>query len=196
METAAAGKAIAWLWDQFADETTKDHFRGFLQRKTEAAREDHEKLRYAHARWMGFSWGQAAQRYQEHMQSTYEHIRVLGTTEPKEFDEIFTDVNIIKKPRSFERFDITQIHKLQREPDQLEKEERIPGLRVVVQGRGHRLYILGKPGAGKTTFLKYLVTPCGRCTGSITVPLPLTMPLIVRLTLSTPFRAAKFYFSI
>jgi predicted NACHT family NTPase len=34
--------------------------------------------------------------------------------------------------------------------------QRCEGIEVVKRSNSHRLFILGKPGAGKTTFLKYV----------------------------------------
>jgi tRNA A37 threonylcarbamoyladenosine biosynthesis protein TsaE len=156
----SVGKAItgasAWAWDQFGD-TVKPGFLAFLKRKYKDAKEDHERLRYTEAKWKNFSWGQAAERYKKHMQEIYGHIRVIGTTEPIPIGDIFTDVYILKQPDAYRRFDFTKLHEIQEKPENLDDGERMRGLQVVISKNGHRLYILGKPGAGKTTFLKYLV---------------------------------------
>lgn len=92
------------------------------------------------------------------MQEIYGHIRVISTTEPIPIGEIFTDVYILEKPQAYRRFAINQLQKLQQEPEYLEDEKRTRGLKIVVSDKGHRLYVLGKPDAGKTTFMKYLVS--------------------------------------
>ncbi|MBU0614036.1 NACHT domain-containing protein [Patescibacteria group bacterium] len=154
------GKVIAgagaWAWNEFGQEL-KPGFLAFLQRKWIDAKEDKEKLRELDNEWRKFNWGKASERYQIHMRKLYGHIRVLGSTEPIYLDEIFTDVFLLEKPQAFRRFDMTKISELQQEPEKLTNEKRLRGLQVVVQERGHRLYVLGKPGSGKTTFLKYLV---------------------------------------
>jgi len=68
---------------------------------------------------------------------------------------IFTDVFILDKPSAFRYFDIMQLHE---DPEKLRawESERKNGLKIVQQIENNRLFILGKPGAGKTTFLKYL----------------------------------------
>ena len=156
----SVGKAMAgasvWAWEQFGDQV-KPGFLAFLKRKWEDAKEDNEKLRYADKKWKDFNWGQAAERYKGHMHEFYGHVRVIGTTEPISLDNIFTDVYLLEKPQAFQRFDISRLKEIQIEPSQLKGSKRFKGLKVLVQKRGHRLYILGKPGAGKTTFLKYLV---------------------------------------
>jgi predicted NACHT family NTPase len=82
---------------------------------------------------------------------------VIGTTEPIPIGEIFNDVYILEKPQAYRRFDIARLQELQQDPEKLGEGKRTRGLRVVVSENAHRLYILGKPGAGKTTFMKYLV---------------------------------------
>ncbi|MBE9125300.1 MULTISPECIES: NACHT domain-containing protein [unclassified Coleofasciculus] len=91
-------------------------------------------------------------------------MRVLDMSQPIGLKEIYTHVNILEKitgrrrkeiaellqeytGENFERFGLSRI-----------AEERIPGLTVVK--KYPKLMILGKPGAGKTTFLKYLAIQC------------------------------------
>jgi len=91
-------------------------------------------------------------------------MRVLDMAQPIGLGEIYTHVNILEKitarrglnleqllaqvsPEDFERFSLGQI-----------VEERVPGLEAVEQH--NKLMILGKPGAGKTTFLKHLAIQC------------------------------------
>lgn len=93
-------------------------------------------------------------------------MRVLDMTQPIELtgdQGIYTDVNILEKMtrlrqlgiaeliqqaglEGFERFGLSSVV------------ERIPGLEAVEQHR--KLMVLGKPGAGKTTFLKFLAMSC------------------------------------
>ncbi|MFQ5616807.1 MAG: NACHT domain-containing protein, partial [Anaerolineales bacterium] len=152
---AAAG-AGAWAWKEYGKDITGG-FIEFLKRKARDAKIEHAELLYAQDRWVDFNWGQAAKRYRERMRESYGRIHVLGAAEPVGLDDVFTDVFILEKPLAFHRFDMARLHKLQHEPGKLRDAKRIAGLRVVVQPRGHRLFLLGKPGAGKTTFLKYLV---------------------------------------
>jgi predicted NACHT family NTPase len=94
------------------------------------------------------------------MQEIHGHIRVIGTTEPIPIGNIFTDVYILEKPQAYQRFDMSRLQSIQEDPDQLDKLDEVVrerGLKAVISKSGHRLYILGKPGAGKTTFMKYLV---------------------------------------
>jgi len=151
--TASAG---LWAWEHLSNQIRSGFF-AFIRRKWEDTKENSEPVRRVEKRWADFNWGQAAERYKKHMQEIYGHIRVIGTTEPIPIGEIFTDVFILEKPQAYRRFDIAHLQEIQGDPDKLGEGIRTRGLQVVVSKRGHRLYILGKPGAGKTTFLKYLV---------------------------------------
>ncbi|WP_140048553.1 NACHT domain-containing protein [Thioflexithrix psekupsensis] len=80
-------------------------------------------------------------------------IRILGHHEPVPLEGIFTDVFVLDKPSAQRRYDIS---KLTEDPAFLEKTPRSNGLELVKNQSDKRLFILGKPGAGKTTFLKYI----------------------------------------
>jgi predicted NACHT family NTPase len=103
--------------------------------------------------WKQFGWDKAAAEYGKKMLCLYDTVRVLGKPEPISLEGLFTDVYILDKPTAFHRFDISQ---LRADPELLKGEKRQQGLDVVRQVHNNRLFILGKPGAGKTTFLKYL----------------------------------------
>lgn len=91
-------------------------------------------------------------------------MRVLDMNQPIAVNAIYTDVNILEKitgktrrdlnelmqgctAETFDRFLLGQV-----------REERVDGLDTVRKKR--QLMILGRPGAGKTTFLKRLATVC------------------------------------
>jgi hypothetical protein len=103
--------------------------------------------------WSEFDWQEAAKRYLERMGRRYSTLRILGSPCPAKLEDVFTDVYILDKPTALRRFDIRQ---LREDPSRLEGSERTSGLQLVTQENILRLFVLGKPGAGKTTFLKYL----------------------------------------
>lgn len=98
-------------------------------------------------------WEAALARYREGVRQRHGTTRIFGQPRPVPLDDIFTEVYIHDQPSAFRRFDIRQ---LQQDPAYLEQAKRVPGAEIIQQEDGHRLFILGKPGAGKTTFLKYL----------------------------------------
>jgi predicted NACHT family NTPase len=93
-------------------------------------------------------------------------MRVLDMEQPIGLGDIYTSVNILEKisgrrrleleellqdcdPENFDRFLLGQV-----------RHQRVPGLKAVE--RYDQLMILGKPGAGKTTFMKRLAILCNQ----------------------------------
>lgn len=107
-------------------------------------------------------------------------MRVLDMEQPIGIGEIYINVNILEKltgrrrldmadlletfnPEDFDRFGLGQV-----------AQKRVPGLEAVQ--RYNKLMVLGKPGAGKTTFLKYLAIQCiGGAFQATCVPIPITL---------------------
>ncbi|MBD1831591.1 NACHT domain-containing NTPase [Cyanobacteria bacterium FACHB-472] len=93
-------------------------------------------------------------------------MRVLDMTHPIGLNDIYTNVNILEKITGRRRKEIAEL--LQEcnfeDVDRFGlgriTEERVPGLDAVK--KHPKLMILGKPGAGKTTFLKYLAIQCNK----------------------------------
>jgi predicted NACHT family NTPase len=91
-------------------------------------------------------------------------MRVLDMSQPIGLNEIYTAVNILETitgsqrreirdlmqgctPENFDRLGLSKV-----------TQERVPGLQAVE--KYSKLIVLGKPGAGKTTFLKHLAIQC------------------------------------
>ncbi len=92
-------------------------------------------------------------------------MRVLDMEQPIELNEIYTDVNILEKLTRNQRREIDELLEHCEGEDFYRwglaggvKQKRITGLEAVE--RHDKLMILGKPGAGKTTFLKFLAMSC------------------------------------
>lgn len=110
-----------------------------------------------------FDWKEAERAYRESLAEQHATIRILGKPDPVSLTEIFTDVNILNRPAALARYDIRKLReqefdRFDRYLDTGRRQERVPGPELVKRGRN--LYILGKPGAGKTTFLRYLTLQC------------------------------------
>jgi predicted NACHT family NTPase len=106
-------------------------------------------------------------------------MRVLDMEQPITIDSIYTSVNILEKISRNQRrsidelLDGCEVENFDRFTLG-EKQERIPALEAVE--RHDKLMILGKPGAGKTTFLKWLALQCnGGKFNQNRVPLFLTL---------------------
>ncbi len=91
-------------------------------------------------------------------------IRVLDMSQPIGLNDIYTKVNILEKITGRRRKEIPELL-LECTRENFDRvglsritEERIPGLDAILKYA--LLVILGKPGAGKTTFLKYLAIEC------------------------------------
>lgn len=82
-------------------------------------------------------------------------MQIMGMAMPVSLDGIFTDAYMLDRPTAFRRFDIEHLKKMSADSDTVPVQaRRISGLQLVRE-KGN-LFILGKPGAGKTTFLKYI----------------------------------------
>jgi predicted NACHT family NTPase len=91
-------------------------------------------------------------------------MRVLDMTQPITVDSIYTSVNILEKISRNQRHSIEELLE-ECEVEDFDRfvlgavrQRRIPALEAVKQH--DKLMILGKPGAGKTTFLKWLALQC------------------------------------
>jgi predicted NACHT family NTPase len=91
-------------------------------------------------------------------------MRILDMTQPIDSGAIYTDVNILTKIAGKTRREITEMmadcgaEEFDRFFLGNVKQKRVEGLKAVLEQQ--QLMILGRPGAGKTTFLKRLAIEC------------------------------------
>ncbi|MDD5215006.1 MAG: NACHT domain-containing protein [Methylococcales bacterium] len=140
------GDGAVWLWDKYGDTIVE-----WLQNKAKEKGSE-----FAKEHWEKFQWQKAEQRYKEKSLKLYGTTRVLGNPEPTELEGIFTDLYILNKPLAARRYSIDQLHEADNHKLHGEELERHNGVALVQEETSHRLFILGKPGAGKTTFMKYI----------------------------------------
>lgn len=91
-------------------------------------------------------------------------IQVLDMTQPIGLNDIYVSVNILETIVGRRQLEISDLLQGD-EPERFNRwglgrinEKRVPGLTAVE--KYSKLIVLGKPGAGKTTFLKYLAIQC------------------------------------
>jgi hypothetical protein len=92
-------------------------------------------------------------------------MRVLDMRQPIGLNDIYTDVYILEKITANQRLEFDQLnHDYNPDSDDFDRhwlskrEERVLGIDIV--DKSSKVVILGKPGSGKTTFLKFLCLQC------------------------------------
>ncbi len=137
--TIATTAAGAWAWDKYG--------KAWVDKLSQTGQN----------KWKKFGWKKAAKSYKEKVAHLYGTTRILGQPKPVPLEGIFTDVFVLDKPTAFRRFDITELkHHFEQHPFSAPYAERHPGLPFIRHKDNQRLFILGKPRAGKTTFLRYI----------------------------------------
>lgn len=151
--TTLASTALALLWEQCGKELIRDITKSSVEKLGFWGKLKAKKA--FTTMWDHFNWRTAAANYSAELKNLYGTTTVLGKAAPIPLEGIFSDVYILDEPSAFRRF---KIEELTSDPTALERgNKRIDGVALVKKSESVRLFILGKPGAGKTTFLKYLV---------------------------------------
>jgi hypothetical protein len=134
LTTAAA---TAWAWDKYG--------KSLADKAVSAFKEG----------WTKSRWNNAAEKYRAKVKKLYGTMQIMGMAEEVPLDDIFTEAYLLNKPTAFSRFDIERLKQASADPEAPPPNaKRVTGLSLVKKNRN--LFILGKPGAGKTTFLKYI----------------------------------------
>ncbi len=144
--TAAISKTTSWLWDKYGKELLDKAGKAVLEK---TGREG-KKL------WDERQWKESADKYLKNLYADVSTLRVLGKMENQPIERMYTDVNVLGELSAERRYKLSQL------PDEYEErvglrwqqKERQDGLKLARDTK--RLFILGKPGAGKTTFLKHV----------------------------------------
>jgi len=114
-------------------------------------------------KWEYFDWPKAEQAYLDKVIELYDCVRILGSSADVPLvGNIFTQVYILDKPTARQRYDIEELRKHGHERSQFQGQSgnRVHGMQLAKNRQN--LFILGKPGAGKTTFLKYITIQAAR----------------------------------
>jgi predicted NACHT family NTPase len=126
-----------WLWESFGKEIVSgaySTFKGQLQNQ-----------------WEKIEWTIAAKKYRQKVYELYSTMRMLGNPNPILIESIFTDIYILDRPTALKRYNFEEIKS---EKYNIQDGNRVNALELVKKEQ--RLFILGKPGAGKTTLMKYV----------------------------------------
>lgn len=128
---------ITWLWDKYGERI---------------ADFGTEKLKN---KWTKLQWSDVETKYRERVLAQVNTTLLLGYPKPIKIDRIYTDVYVLDGITAKRKFNFEDLKKI---PLDFEmgnlRQTRIKAEHIFNDSK--RIFILGKPGAGKTTFLKYL----------------------------------------
>jgi len=109
--------------------------------------------------------GQVRQARYDKIQDQCGTLRLLDIARPVGIEDLYVDVNILEEITSQRWLEISDLQGFQ--PEEFDRlglgkvrAKGVPGLKAVE--RYTKLMVLGKPGAGKTTFLQYLAIRCNQ----------------------------------
>ena len=98
---------------------------------------------------------QAAEAYRQNLLDHHNRLRVFGKEHDDTLDNIFIDAYLLERRTAREIYGIRDLHEGDVTLRGWSRRERQRQNGMAIVERGENLYILGKPGAGKTTFLKW-----------------------------------------
>jgi predicted NACHT family NTPase len=108
---------------------------------------------------------QVRSQYRSTIQNQCGILQLLDISRPVSIDDIYVDVNILEEIVSQQWFEVANLQNLN--PAEFDRvglsaveQLQIPGIQAVETHS--KLRVLGKPGVGKTTFLKHLAIRCNR----------------------------------
>ncbi|MFC7298764.1 NACHT domain-containing protein [Herminiimonas aquatilis] len=103
-------------------------------------------------KWEKVDWKGTRNDYRKNLLENLSTTKILGNPKTIRIEDVYTDAFVFDRISALKRF-AGDINSLQT-ADSLQEGTRLPALEVAETG--DNLFILGRPGAGKTTFLKYL----------------------------------------
>lgn len=106
------------------------------------------------AQWRKVDWAGSQTKYRNNLLDSVNTTKVLGNPKAINIENIYTDCYVFDRLSALRRFSGNLDEIDQQKLALLQPVERISALEVA--RTGENLFILGRPGAGKTTFLKYL----------------------------------------
>lgn len=114
--------------------------------------------------WRRFGWKKSEEKYKRRLVDLYSTTKLLGNPKPIRLDKVYTDVYVLDQITAYRRLKIDEKSGGLKESTGLPPKVTRKPLLEIVRDRS-RVYVLGKPGAGKSTFLRILCLLC--CKGEI-----------------------------
>jgi hypothetical protein len=149
-------ETIGWSWLALKDPTIKVAAEAAKATVTKGGEVVAKKIAIA---WQKIGWDEAERKYRLALLQIVRCTKVLGNPTPIEIDRIYTDVFVFDKLSALRRYSESLDEDEHDVRKKLEDRDRLRA-RDIVESEGNA-FILGRPGAGKTTFLKYLaMTAC------------------------------------
>lgn len=138
-------------WEAIADLPPEDEF-------------DRKELSIAQGFDLDALVQEVRQKGHAYIQSKCGFMRVLDMSQPIGLNDIYTNVNILEKICGRQRLKVTDLLKIcatdEFERPNLGKAAQDPVLGIEAVKKYSKLIVFGKPGTGKTTFLKHVALQC------------------------------------
>lgn len=132
----AASVTTAWLWKEFGKDLIQ---------------------KAASNLWMRFKFNDAKQKYQTSIKKLHSTIRILDKLETVPLADNYVDLFILEEPEAYRKYGVEHLESNFDETTGFYNRGNRTDALVIANEYDH-LLVLGKPGAGKTTFLKYIAS--------------------------------------
>jgi predicted NACHT family NTPase len=112
------------------------------------------------------------QKVRKHCHAKIQHqcgkMQLLDISQPIDINNLYVDVNILEEITSYQPHELSELVQGFNPTDDnfnrlglgKVRQQRVPGLDAVTEHK--KLMVLGKPGSGKTTFLKHIAIECNK----------------------------------